>query len=113
MRAYYESNPNDRYAFQAHRQSKGLPCSDCGSHQGHFGVCPLFHKGLPTPVEIFDEQRVREIAERYNTWDKPQPDSQSFYRKAKAQANTVLPEDYTPVYSEYDRNFAYAMGVKL
>jgi hypothetical protein len=31
--------PRDRYALQLARQNSGLPCSDCGSHKGHFYFC--------------------------------------------------------------------------
>ena len=105
----------DRYMYQLRRQNQGLLCSDCGSHSGHFSFCPLFHKGLPSTEytgsfsvaweeDVYDQtDRMLGISE-----GKPQPDSQSFYRKAKQAVNHAEFE-----FSKEDMEFAKSIGIKL
>jgi hypothetical protein len=113
---------NDRYAYQLGRQAKGLTCSDCGSSMGHFSYCPLLHnEWAMRPKDEVSMEQVLGYPGRLTQPGKPQPDSQSFYRKAQElrlkaeaiKADVVLPEDYQPVYTQTDHIHAHALGVSL
>ena len=37
---------NDRYAAVLAAQNAGNACPHCGSHSGHFNVCPLINRNV-------------------------------------------------------------------
>lgn len=87
----------DRYAQQRERQNAGLPCSDCGAHQGHFSFCPLF--GAAEQWTADDEYQ----------WQTTVLKKVAPYLNEPTMASVLGFPDFT----EEDHVHAHGMGIKL
>jgi hypothetical protein len=99
---------DDAYVKQTARQNQGLPCSDCGSHKGHFNFCNVLGGNGDNTItsDWYDRpytQSERSFEESYNR-----------LAKAAEQAKPYMrPKDFVPEFDVADEHWLNAMGIKL
>jgi hypothetical protein len=104
---------DDACARQTARQNQGLPCSECGSHNGHFNFCSTLRgNGDNTITSDWYEVDMAGAELRISEQSFWYENKQS-YEAAEQVKPYMRTKDFVPEFNIEDEHWLKAMGITL